>query len=282
MKQYLTSKDKSVFNNDELWNAKLTLSSVIHPDTNKPIFPLFRFSAFSVTNMPICILLLYPGGVPLQVFAQFVNQSYNVAVNYSNRNASNPISNNKLFISYLAAVSTSCGIAFSLRKIIGNMSIQFQKSVFARSVVPYTAIVLSSCLNLYFIRYNEISEGIELSIKKYNDNNEYEYEYIGKSKKAGHIALIKCCIARAVWSVPPLFFPPMFMKIFTNMAWFNKLGLYNRLSIEACVIGGILMTTLPPSLALFPQIDSIQAKYLENQFKHNYSDDTRFYFNKGL
>lgn len=63
--------------------------SVLHPDTGKPIFPLFRFSAFAPANIPIAAMLLYPSSNPVFVMtAQFINQTYNVCVNYANRNAS--------------------------------------------------------------------------------------------------------------------------------------------------------------------------------------------------
>ena len=82
--------------NKNLWESKLMKQSIIHPDTNKPIFWAFRFSAFPVLNIPITTLLLFPGSTTITVASQFINQTYNVAINYSNRNASNPMPNTKL------------------------------------------------------------------------------------------------------------------------------------------------------------------------------------------
>eukprot|EP01084_Bolivina_argentea_P197755 338826_1 len=68
--------------NKRLWTAKLHKESIIHPDTNEPIFWAFRFSAFPVLNIPITTMLLFPGSIAITVLSQFINQTYNVAVNY--------------------------------------------------------------------------------------------------------------------------------------------------------------------------------------------------------
>ena len=54
------------------------------------------------------------------------------------------------------------------------------------------------------------------------------------------------------------------------------------MAIESGVIGAVLLTFIPPSLAVFPQRDCISAKWLEPGFKERYPEDTLFYFNKGL
>ena len=120
--------------------------------------------------MQITTLLLYPGSPALTVFSQFINQTYNVAVNYANRNATNPMSNGKLFASYIAAVSASCGIGFGLRQLTKGRDLTH--SIFLRGFIPYTAITLASCFNLYFIRWNEVTEGTKTK------GNEMEMAFI--------------------------------------------------------------------------------------------------------
>ena len=155
--------------NSDLWNAKRIVSSAIHPDTGNIIPWYFRFSAFSVLNIPMCVLLIWPGSNTLQIFAQCTNQSYNVAVNYHNRNASNPMSNITLASSYIAAVTVSCTVALGLRKYAAK-TLSNQNSVFSRGFIPFLAIVLASSFNVYFIRWNEITDGIKLKYKKKKQN----------------------------------------------------------------------------------------------------------------
>eukprot|EP01083_Nonionella_stella_P082301 227155_1 len=182
--------------------------------------------------------------------------------------------------SYIAAVGTSCGIGFGLRQITKNYNLAH--NVFLRGFIPYTAITLASCLNLYFIRWNEVTQGITLRIKTHGIDH-YEWKEVGKSKRAGHVALAKCCIARMIWSVPPLFFPPVIMRaLFMKRAWFVQLKQWQKMCLESSVIGGVLLTFIPPSLATFPQRDNITNQWLEPHFQENFTADTQFYFNKGL
>lgn len=316
-KSNLQSNKANKIDNPTLWDAKRIVSSAIHPDTKEIIPWPFRFAAFPAINIPICVLLLFPGSNSMQVFSQFVNQSYNVSVNYYNRNASNPMSNTTLGISYVSAVSMSCGIALGLRKF-AQKYIKNKNGVLFRSLIPYTALTLASSFNVYFIRWNEIMDGITLKYKKtvkkritlekeengiktsgsdieiIGNPNDYieDIEWIEtpiKSKRAGHVALAKCCIARFVWSIPPLFFPPILMRLFNRGVWWKAAPLWQRLGIEAGVIGCVLFTSMPPSLAVFPQQDKISLKWLEPEFKQfvkqEIGDDNEnacLYFNKGL
>ncbi|ETO21581.1 hypothetical protein RFI_15621, partial [Reticulomyxa filosa] len=181
---------------------------MIHPDTKEKIPLLFRFSAFALVNIPICVLLLYPGTNNLQVFAQFVNQSYNVAVNYCNRNASSDLKtqsdmNKKLATSYVGALTASCGIAWSLRKVVSTLP---KESILVRGFIPYVALTIASCLNLCVVRASELQEGISVHIalpapkgSEASQQGEQSEIELGKSKAAGREALMKCCVARIVW-----------------------------------------------------------------------------------
>ncbi len=118
------------------------------------------------------------------------------------------MSNQLLASSYLAAVGASCGIAYFLKsltgKVIANSAQHFITTTFLRSFIPYISLTLSSCFNVYFIRWNEITEGINVSVRvpkeEGGDINDWKNLEIGKSKIAGHVALAKCCLARCIWS----------------------------------------------------------------------------------
>jgi len=92
--------------NLRLWRARQLIESAYHPQTKEEIFPVFRFSAFALVNIPICASLIYPtNSLAFIAGAQWFNQvghlhaetaiiasldvqSFNVALNYANRNAS--------------------------------------------------------------------------------------------------------------------------------------------------------------------------------------------------
>ncbi len=68
---------------------------------------------------------------------------------------------------------------------------------------------------------------------------------------------------------------------------------WKKIGLEAGVIGGVLLTTIPPSQAVFGQQSSVKGKYLEEHViqetrrKLKLGDDVDtdnllFHFNKGL
>lgn len=73
----------------EIVEANYIVQSAIHPDTGiiNPV-PM-RLCSFLPTNVPIvCGMLLAAPTIKNTIFWQFVNQTYNAALNYGNRNAS--------------------------------------------------------------------------------------------------------------------------------------------------------------------------------------------------
>ena len=70
--------------------------------------------------------------------------------------------------------------------------------------------------------------------------------------------------------------------LFLKRPWFVALRAWQKMAIESGVIGAVLLTFIPPALAVFPQRDCVSGKWLEQSFRERYPEDTLFYFNKGL
>ena len=182
------------YSNDELWDARRVVEATCHPETNESIIPPFRFAAFAPSNIPICVLLLWQPMTPaMAMFGQWRNQSYNVAVNYNNRNMSNPMPTEIVAGSYALATGVSCAIAVGMGRQLAKRSANL--TPFTRAAVPWSAVVLSGCVNVAFVRWQELTKGIEVE----SEDGEIVY---GKSKQAGESAIIKCCAARAIWTTP--------------------------------------------------------------------------------
>lgn len=97
--------------------------SAVHPDTGDLVFRGFRFSAFVPVNVPLVIGMLSSSGPMGTIFWQWANQSYNVAVNYANRNiGKDEMTTQDIAISYAAAVASSCSIALGLGRVVDNLN----------------------------------------------------------------------------------------------------------------------------------------------------------------
>ena len=74
----------------EISRADKIVGSAIHPDTGKIIPFYMRMSGFVIFNVPIAFAVLFtPNQTPLfNATFQGINQTYNAAMNYGNRNAS--------------------------------------------------------------------------------------------------------------------------------------------------------------------------------------------------
>jgi sideroflexin-5 len=127
------------------------------------------------------------------------------------------------------------------------------------------------------MRQKELSEGITVTDK-------YGVP-LGTSSKAGWTAVSQTAVSRAVSAFPVMFVPGLIMSRLERTSWLRsnpRLGVpMNLLTVSAC-----LMSALPPSIALFPQMATMDVMDLEDKFK-NMKDSKgdaleRVQFNRGL
>eukprot|EP00475_Leptophrys_vorax_P035639 TRINITY_DN5897_c0_g1_i1.p1 TRINITY_DN5897_c0_g1~~TRINITY_DN5897_c0_g1_i1.p1 ORF type:complete len:323 (-),score=90.04 TRINITY_DN5897_c0_g1_i1:21-989(-) len=255
----------------DLWEAKKLVSAVVHPDLKEKIWAPFRMSAFVPMNMPIVfgMLTANPHSIPQTVLWQWINQSYNVCVNYANRNASNEMPMQKVAEAYAGAVISSCTIAVGLGELTKRMTSLRSVAKF----VPFLAVASAGALNVILMRYNEIENGIQVK--------DLQGNVVGSSKAAGKAAIAQVALTRVILPIPVLLLPPVFMRMVPL-----SLGKGAKMIVELGVISACLGIGLPIAISMFPQNSTIAAKDLEPEF-HNLKDkdgkpiDT-FVYNKGL
>jgi tricarboxylate carrier len=202
------------------------------------------------------------------IFWQWINQSYNVCVNYANRNASNSMPPEKIAQAYGAAVVASGGIAVGL----GEMTKRFASLRNVAKFVPFVAVASAGALNVFLMRYNEIEEGIQV---KDLDGN-----VVGTSKIAGKMAIGQVAATRVILPIPVLLLPPILMRFVTIAAKTP------RMMAELGIISACLGIGLPIAISMFPQKSLVPVKELEPEFQ-NLKDKSgkpidTLTFNKGL
>eukprot|EP01114_Cavostelium_apophysatum_P014078 TRINITY_DN3556_c0_g1_i1.p1 TRINITY_DN3556_c0_g1~~TRINITY_DN3556_c0_g1_i1.p1 ORF type:complete len:350 (-),score=42.55 TRINITY_DN3556_c0_g1_i1:9-1013(-) len=264
---------------ENLWDAKKLRDAIVHPDTGKQIPLPVRFSFFVPSNVLITAGMLLPNpSIASVVFWQWINQSYNIALNHANRNASNEMSTETIAKTYASAVAISCGVAVGLgqaAKRVTGIS-PAARSILLKSV-PFVAVSTAGVANVFMMRWNEAKEGISVRDAEGND--------LGKSKQAGFNALTQVATSRVLTALPVLTFPQIIMSGLERTSFVKRYPVVVT-PLNLAVIAGILWTALPVAIAAFPQKVAISPQKLEPQF-HNLKDKNGkpievVYYNKGL
>ncbi|KAK6461428.1 Tricarboxylate/iron carrier [Scheffersomyces coipomensis] len=266
--------------NADLWRAKRTLDSALHPDTGETVFLPFRMSSCVLSNLVVTAGMLTPNlGTVGTLFWQIANQSLNVAINTANANKSHPLTTKQIAVNYSMAVTASCTVALGLNAIVPRLkSLKPSTRLILGRLVPFAAVVSAGVVNVFLMRSEEIRKGITVF-----DKNGSE---VGTSKTAALYAVGETAASRVINATPIMVIPPLILVRLQA----SRLLRGRSKGVETLVNIGLIFATslvaLPFALAVFPQRRELPVRKLEEKF-HNLTDSKglpieTLEFNRGI
>ncbi|XP_031453431.1 sideroflexin-2 [Phasianus colchicus] len=258
---------------EQLLYAKKLYDSAFHPDSGEKMNLIGRMSFQVPGGMALtgCMLQFYRT-VPAVVFWQWVNQSFNAIVNYTNRNAASPISLAQIGVAYITATTTALATAVGL-----NLYTKRAPPLLARWV-PFAAVAAANCVNIPMMRQQEIIHGISVTDE---DNNE-----LGHSRRAAVKGIAQVVVSRITMAAPGMIILPIIMERLEKFPFMQRIRVLHA-PLQVLLCGGFLLFMVPVACALFPQRCSLALADLEPELRDSivtkHGDKVPFvYFNKGL
>ncbi|KAH0504520.1 Sideroflexin-3 [Microtus ochrogaster] len=224
---------------DQLWRAKYVYDSAFHPDTGEKVVLIGRMSAQVPMNMTItgCMLTFYRK-TPTVVFWQWVNQSFNAIVNYSNRSGDAPITVRQLGTAYVSATTGAVATALGLKSLTKHLP------PLVGRFVPFAAVAAANCINIPLMRQRELQVGIPVT--------DEAGQRLGHSVTAAKQGIFQVVISRIGMAIPAMAIPPVIMNALEKKD-FLKRRPWLGAPLQVGLVGFCLVFATPLCCALFPQ-----------------------------
>ncbi|XP_070219523.1 sideroflexin-2 isoform X3 [Bos mutus] len=210
--------------------------------------------------------------MPAVIFWQWVNQSFNALVNYTNRNAASPTSVRQMAVSYITATTTAVATAVGM-----NMLTKRAPPLVGRWV-PFAAVAAANCVNIPMMRQQELIQGICVKDRNHNE--------IGHSRRAAAIGITQVVISRITMAAPGMILLPVLMERLEKLRFVQRVRVLHA-PLQVLLSGCFLIFMVPVACGLFPQQCELPVSYLEPELQDTIKAKYRepvphVYFNKGL
>ncbi|KAF9821103.1 hypothetical protein SFRURICE_001038 [Spodoptera frugiperda] len=242
--KYKSGKEPAGTKYEQLVRAKQLYESAFHPDSGELQNVFGRITPVAV------------------VFWQWVNQSFNALVNYTNRNANSPLTTTQMGVAYVSATSAAMATA-----LIFKFSVQKRaKNPILARFVPFVAVAAANWVNIPLMRQNEILLGLDVT-----DENG---KVIGKSQLAPVKGISQVVTSRIVMCAPGMLLLPVIMERLEPKPWMQRIR-WAHIGIQTAIVGMFKLS-----------IDTIKRYEKDNYEQILKNTDGKppeyVYFNKGL
>ncbi|XP_059890137.1 sideroflexin-2 [Delphinus delphis] len=258
---------------EQLLYAKKLYDSAFHPDTGDKMNVIGRMSFQVPGGMIITgFMLQFYRTIPAVIFWQWVNQSFNALVNYTNRNAASPTSVRQMAVSYVTATTAAVATA------VGMNTLTKRAPPLVGRWVPFAAVAAANCVNIPMMRQQELIQGICVKDRNHNE--------IGHSRRAAAIGITQVVISRITMAAPGMILLPVVMERLEKLRCMKRIRVLHA-PLQVLLSGCFLIFMVPVACGLFPQKCELPVSYLEPELqdtiKAKYGEPVPYvYFNKGL
>ncbi|XP_029056780.1 sideroflexin-2 isoform X1 [Monodon monoceros] len=224
---------------EQLLYAKKLYDSAFHPDTGDKMNVIGRMSFQVPGGMIITgFMLQFYRTIPAVVFWQWVNQSFNALVNYTNRNAASPTSVRQMAVSYVTATTTAVATA------VGMNTLTKRAPPLVGRWVPFAAVAAANCVNIPMMRQQELIQGICVKDRNHNE--------IGHSRRAAAIGITQVVISRITMAAPGMILLPVIMERLEKLRCMKRIQVLHA-PLQVLLSGCFLIFMVPVACGLFPQ-----------------------------
>uniref|UniRef100_A0A0N5AFR4 Sidoreflexin n=1 Tax=Syphacia muris TaxID=451379 RepID=A0A0N5AFR4_9BILA len=264
----IVPKDLTV---DQLWRAKQIFDSAYHPATNEKMILPGRMSFQVPGNMFLTggMLAFYKSPAAV-IFWQWLNQTFNAVVNYTNRSGEGA-STNQMIASYVCATGGALVAALGLNSLVKSAP------PLVGRLVPFCAVAVANAINIPMMRSQEIIEGIDLM--------DEDGKKVAQSKKTAYQAIGKVVLSRIFMASPTFVCIPVFMNWCVKTRWY-KARPWVSAPLQAAIAGVVLLLSTPLCCAIYPQLSQVNVDDLEPEVRKKVQQLKNppqvLYYNKGL
>lgn len=140
-------------------------------------------------------MLTFYRSMPAVVLWQWINQSFNALVNYTNRNANSELTVNQLAGAYVMATGSALVAAIACKRRWHRTA-----GPTMQRFVPFAAVATANCINIPLMRQQELIKGVEVCDENGN--------VVGTSRVAAAKGIGQVVFSRIVMASPGMVLLP--------------------------------------------------------------------------